>query len=212
MLLDNPSPLPAVLSSWDQVFPWLDAHAGAVGAIATIVLVLVTIVYVLLTRRMATAARDQVNETQRDREIAYRPYIAWRIDSWDPHTGHGTVTVANNSRAAAYHCILVSAGHSAAGTFSWHRTVPFDQGPDGEGHVPLPIQFAPPPSTDVLGTSADPVRVAFCENQFGHKFRFRQGTTEAATWVPPLERRGGRRTAKPSWVVWYESILASHKW
>lgn len=212
MLLETPSPVPVVPTSWGQVFPWLDAHAGAVGAIATIILILVTILYVVLTRQIAMAASDQVKETQRDREIAYRPYIAWRIDSWDAQTGHGTVTVANNSRAAAYHCILVSVGHNAVGTFTWHRTVPFDQGPDGKDTVALAIQTDPAPSTDVLGTAADPVRVAYCENQFGHRFRFRQGTTEAATWIPPVQGRWRRRRSKPTWVEWYETILTTHKW
>ena len=51
-------------ASLTRVLHFLDVHSGSMQAIAAIILVIVTIIYTVLTRTMARAARD-----------ALRPYV-----------------------------------------------------------------------------------------------------------------------------------------
>jgi hypothetical protein len=66
----------------NNLFDWLDVHSGFVVAMATVVLVLVTIVYVGLTARMAREAAEEAKATNRlakemteDRELSVRPFL-----------------------------------------------------------------------------------------------------------------------------------------
>ena len=73
-----------------QLLHFLDAHSGSIQAIASVVLVIVTIVYTILTRSMAKATRD-----------ALRPYVYLDFSFQAGGTLMAVVVGNSGSRAAA---------------------------------------------------------------------------------------------------------------
>ena len=203
---DSPSPAPAGFPTrWSQVVPWLDAHSGAITAIATIVLVIVTAVYVVLTKRLAQATRDLVVEAQSDREWAYRPYLSWHVAQGAEDR---TFTAANNSPAAIYQCVIVSYGSDAGEDLSWYMSVPFGLGSGDEAtDKAMKRQVTPVPELD--WTTGRQSRALY-RNQLGQMFNCEHGSANPKIWPPPVERRR-RKPDKPPWVDWYEQVLIAQK-
>jgi hypothetical protein len=177
---------------WQRVFPFLDAHSGAITAVATVVLVIVTVAYVILTRQL-------VEETRRDSDAAYQPALTWKIDGDDKNERNAQIV--NNGQTGAFYCILVSADSGS----SWFRTAPVDI---GHGETAPSIKMArqdveQPSDLDLSVTQC------LCRNQFGRMFCYKQGTTDVSIWHPSTKRRR-RGPRKPPWVNWYEAALKTH--
>jgi hypothetical protein len=174
-----------------RIIPFLDAHSGAITAVATVVLVIVTVAYVILTRQL-------VDETRRDRDAAYQPALTWKIDV---DNNEYKAQIVNNGQTGAFYCILVSA---ASGS-SWFRTAPIDIGhAEASPSINMTRQDGEQPSG--LDFS---VAQCFCRNQFGHTFCYKQGTTDILIWRPAAKRRR-RESRKPPWVNWYEGVLKAN--
>jgi len=190
------------ISSPHGVLPWLDAHNGAITSVATVILVIITGIYVVLTEKL-------VREARRDRDVAYQPLLSWRI-GLDQTNNQRTAKVVNNSPASAYYCILASVDAAETGEHAWLRSDPFSIGPCEETREENPILMIPQNSsrTKYPDNSA---AIAFCQNQFGYRFCFRQGTTHTEVWKPPAKTRGARPQG-PAWVNWYGEALKNYEW
>ena len=187
---------------------WLDLHNGAVIAAATVVLVLVTILYV-------TLVGFQLSELRREREEASRPHLEAELSGVVPAPAPLPVAtpaamvaltfrVVNNSRVAAYHSLVCAVDANG----NWFKAGPFGIGP-GEDEEPVRAdsQTGPPPPADILG-GQPPRRVVLCQNQFGRRFRFREDAVAGDRWTGRRWWQVWRRT--PAWVRWYESQLRAH--
>jgi hypothetical protein len=177
-----------------QLFDWLDGHGGSATTVATVVFLLVTIVYVMLTRRL-------VVELRRDRAIAHTPCIAWAIDYAPPagNTQPMAFTATNDSHTRAFHIVMCAVGQGGA----WYLSTPFDLAPGTttSALVAAPRQTAPPPVVSkVLGSEGERGRALFCQNDIGHRLRIKAQTTLPDVWS------GKRR--KPAWVKWYDATVA----
>jgi hypothetical protein len=61
---------------WQQILAWLDQHNGAVVAIATVLNVLVAIVYAFFTWRLWRQARHQATQTRAMFEATNRAWLS----------------------------------------------------------------------------------------------------------------------------------------
>jgi hypothetical protein len=183
-----------------MLLTWLDNHSGTVTAIATVVLAVFTVGYVILTQKMVKATRALAKETQKDRDIAHQPLLTWRID-----VNQGMAEVLNNSPADAYFCYLIMENKTAnGGASSWFQSDLFTLPPGGKRDdisVRRPVSIQSPPSD--LAPQA-----AFCQNQFGHRFRYKHLTTDTDQWKPAQKND---RSPEPSWVTWYNQTLEARR-
>lgn len=188
---------------WSQVLSWTDAHSSAITAIATIILVIVTAIYVVLTNRLVKASRDLVVEAQLDREWAFRPYLSWRVDK-KTNSQDREFTAANNSVAAIYQCVIVSFDTDAQGNPSWYKSVSFALGIGAEAtDQEMILQNSEVPS---LGQSASNESRALFRNQLGDTFNCKIGSVEPDIWSASVARRGNAKS-RPAWVAWYEKLF-----
>lgn len=67
--------MPAVPFDWLELLKWLDAHAGAVQALAAIATLFLTLVLVGATLWYAKSANDQTRELRMARTAAAAPYV-----------------------------------------------------------------------------------------------------------------------------------------
>jgi hypothetical protein len=183
----DPSSAARSVDGWHKFLAFLNTYPDAITSIATVVLVIVTVVYVVFTWKL-------VKEAQRDRDVAYQPILGWNI-SHDGAT-YKAKTV-NNSPAGAFQCILVAMVNNASVLM---RTDPFDLDHGGEIlNEMVRADTAQPSGLDLS------VARAFCQNQFGHIFFYKQGTIETSVWRPSTKHWPWRR--KPAWATWYQGIL-----
>ena len=63
-------------SVWRQVLAWLDQHNGAVAAVATVLNVVVAIVYAFFTLGLWRQARYQASQTRKMFEATNRPWLS----------------------------------------------------------------------------------------------------------------------------------------
>lgn len=182
----DPSSTAGSMDYWHKVLTSLNTYSAAITAVATVVLAIVTVVYVVLTRQL-------VKQAQRDRDTAYQPLLAWNIQK---DGGAYKAQVVNNSPASAFQCILVALVNNASVLM---RTDPFDLGHSNEDSIEMKSDgAAQPPGLDLS------VARAICQNQFGHMFYYKQGTTDTLAWRPSARHWWHR---KPAWITWYENVL-----
>ena len=193
-------------AGWSQAVSWMDAHSSAITAIATIVLVVVTAVYVRLTNRLVKASRDLVVEAQLDREWAFRPNLSWRVDK-KAGSQDREFTAANNSVAAIYQCVIVEFDTDAQGNPVWYMCVSFTLGIGDEATDEMKLQNTEVPG---LGQTANHESRALFRNQLGDTFNCKRGSVEPAIW-PASPARRGSTSSRPPWVDWYEQLLNVEK-
>lgn len=182
----DPSSTTGSMDYWHKFLTSLNTYSAAITAVATVVLAIVTVAYVVLTRQL-------VKQAQRDRDAAYQPLLAWNIQK---DGGVYKAQVVNNSPASASQCILVALVNNASALM---RTDPFDLGHSDEQSIGMQSDgTAQPPGLDLS------VARAICQNQFGHMFCYKQGSTDTLAWRPSARHW---RHRKPAWVTWYENVL-----
>jgi hypothetical protein len=155
----------------------------------------------------AIEAKATVDEIRRDRELAYRPYISWKVTQLstasgvvmgDPH-----IVGANFGRGPALHCICVAFWPEVM--VKSRSPVLFDLSPNDsmdivtearDWQVPGPEVTGPPPSAPVP-TGWPSYRVAFCQDQLGNSYRFVPYKVDADAWHP--------NDPRPAWLTWYEA-------
>jgi hypothetical protein len=161
------------------------------------------------TRDEAEASKAVVDEMRHDRELAYRPYISWRLTEATTNAPGGPVidlptsprvVGANFGRGPALYCLcvafwpeqMVKARSTLLFDLSPNETLTKDvvrAQPRGWGNVPGPDVVGPIP------TGAQFFRVAFCLDQLGNAYRFLPfGETDV--WRP--------NESRPAWLEWYE--------
>jgi len=172
------------------------------------------------TREEATAATKMIDEVRRDRELAYRPYLSWRIT--EATLANGIVQdnpsprlyCANFGRGPALHCLCVAFWPNVM--IKVRSTILFDLSPNESTHDPgaETVRVEPRgwnvPSTEIIGQEAaagehvppggSSMRVAFCQDQLGNAYRFVPFKVDADVWRPDEQH--------PPWLAWYEQRRA----
>jgi hypothetical protein len=159
--------------------------------------------------KQAIEATATVDEIKRDRELAYRPYISWKLTELSVQnevvTGNPHVAGVNFGRGPALHCLCVAFWPEVM--VKARSSLLFDLSPDDEFDVVTePHVDWPVPGPDVTGQPPSATvpqgypsaRVAFCQDQLGNSYRFVPWKVDADVWRPDDESR-------PEWLDWYEA-------
>ncbi len=168
------------------------------------------------TREEAAATTKMVDEVRRDRELAYRPYLSWRLTEANLVAGivqdHPSPRLwcANFGRGPALHRLCVAFWPSVM--IKVRSTILFDLSPNESTHDPgaETVRAEPRgwdlPSVEIIGQPAaaaehvppggPSMRVAFCQDQLRNAYRFVPFKVDADVWRPGEQR--------PPWLDWYE--------
>ncbi len=166
---------------------------------------------VTATEKSAAAAKATVDEIQRDRVLAYRPYLSWSVKKGVRAGAEATLAnVGNFGRGPAIHC-LCCVGFIAE-EVPWLMTTPlFDLSPNEPSNreILMEMRSGLLLDKDTAGSELgpEPVRVAFCQDQLGNYFRFVPYRVEADIYNPIAG------TPRPRWMDVYKDQfdrLAKH--
>jgi hypothetical protein len=166
------------------------------------------------TRDEASATTKMVEEVRHDRELAYRPYISWRLTEARVSAGivqdnpSPTLYCANFGRGPALHCLCAAFWPGVM--IKVRSTILFDLSPNestedpGAGKVYVEPRGWDIPTPEVIGQAAaeqvpvgaPSMRMAFCQDQLGNAYRFVPYKVDADVWRPGEPR--------PPWLDWYE--------
>jgi hypothetical protein len=161
---------------------------------------------VAATEKSAAAAKATVDEIQRDRELAYRPYLSWRVGlnrSGKEITG-ALAWVDNFGRGPAVHCVCCIGWGTPAGAALVANTMTSDlfdltpNQPEPKG-LDMKMRSGVQLTSGLAGLEVgeEPVRVAFCQDQLGNYYRFLPFKVEADVYRPGTDK------AEPRWMVFY---------
>jgi len=188
------------------------AAVGALAFIANVILAIVTGSVARATRGAAQAAKEEaaasratVDEMRRDRDLAYRPYLSWRVAEISTQAGivvdnpSPRVVGANFGRGPVLHCLFVAFWPKQM--IKTRSTLLFDVSPNQDFTPEVRIEPRPwtIPHQDVAGPQAPDTeffRIAFCQDQLGNTYRFVPFQVAADVWRPS--------DARPTWLEWYE--------
>ncbi|HVC76223.1 MAG TPA: hypothetical protein VND96_06875 [Candidatus Micrarchaeaceae archaeon] len=157
------------------------------------------------TELLATNAKATIDEIQKDRELAYRPYISWNASL--TRTGQsitaGRAYPVNFGRGPVVHglCCLAWIEPQGGSTYIHHllTTDLFDLSADSSGGDGLQMsdRAGAMADADVAGNEVtnEGVRVAFCQDQLGNYYRF-VPYHPAEIWRPKVGDR-------PKWIEFY---------
>lgn len=158
---------------------------------------------VTATEKSAAAAKATVDEIQRDRDLAYRPYLSWGAgyNRAGPRITAARAWAANFGRGPAIHC-LCCVGFIEE-EVPWLMTTPlFDLSPNepSKREIDMDLRAGLLLDKDTAGTELgrEPVRVAFCQDQLGNYFRFVPYRVEADIYNPIAG------TPRPRWMDVYK--------
>jgi hypothetical protein len=184
---------------------FVDQHNGDVTALATTVLGGITVVYVIYTRGIASAANAQTTVAQIQLKLAYQPYVFVKpmVDQADAaRQGALAIRVFNNSPADAFQCIAALGCTWPSGT-AWLSARDFQIGLGDHGDDLALFQTAPAPGNEITGaaTRDSCYNVVFCQNIYGDCFRCSSGSLKAEPWPE------GHVKKQPEWVTWYKDQI-----
>lgn len=156
---------------------------------------------VTATEKTAVAAKATVDEIQRDRELAYRPYLSRRSRTQGgKEITDATAYVVNFGRGPAIHC-LCCIGFIAEQQGNLMTTPLFDLSPNEPSvrEIEMQMRSGLLLDKDTAGTELgpEPVRVAFCQDQLGNYFRFVPYRVDADIYNPTTG------TPRPRWMDVY---------
>lgn len=141
----------------------------------------------------AAATRDSVDELQKDRELAWRPYLVIAVTSTSsgPDGIAATLDIENVGRGPALDCV-----HAFISNGRWSRSSLFAVTP-GSRAADIRSYSKEPPIFGALFTfdqdDIDNVHVVVCHDAFGDKlYRFVGGRTGFEVWR--------RDTPRPAWA------------
>ncbi len=157
---------------------------------------------VTATEKSAAAAKATIDEIQRDRELAYRPYLSWRVGGLSSNPKDikgGTAWVANFGRGPAIHCLCCTGLATPAATTV--TTDLFDLSPNEPEprRLDMTLRSGAQLTSEMAGTEVgeEPVRAAFCQDQLGNYYRFVPFKVETDVFRPGTDK------AEPRWMVFY---------
>ena len=156
-------------------------------------------------QQQAQAAAELVRETQRNRELAYRPHLVIESRTPKPGASYGTGYVVKNiGSGPALNCRM--AHHEFSGEppqhDSWNSPL-FDVGVGGAYEVTNAPGRWYDNVLDGLPGDGQTVDACVCEDQFGNRFRFAAGF-EMRQPQPLDSWRPGNAYEK--WADWYMAL------